>query len=99
MQKPETPREFGTRLRTWRDQKGMSGLKLARLSGLDQGALNAVERGRRPPSQSILEALAATKELELTLDELKAWAALDRIGRDGFTLIARHMPDLLKAIA
>lgn len=86
---------FGSKLREHRDSRGLSGNRLAMLSGLGQALENALELGRRPPSQANLEALAAVAELGAPLEMLQAWADLDKIGQEGIERIKKYAPEAL----
>lgn len=71
---------FGSQLRKWRESQGLSGNKLAQLTGILQGTLAGIELGRRPPSDANLEAIAAVPEMNIAIDRLMAWRDLDKIG-------------------
>lgn len=73
---------FGRLLREKREAVGLSGYRLVKLAALHPANLTAIEKGRRPPSQATLEALASVQELGLSLGDLRAMAALDRLGDD-----------------
>lgn len=87
---------FGERLAQAREVAGLSGYRLVQLSGIAQGNLQAIERGRRPPSDANLAALAAVTELGVTLDQLEAWRDLDKIGGEGgLDRIKAYAPEAL----
>lgn len=88
-------RPFGTLLRARCESRGLTGYRLEPLTGLRSALVYDILNGKRPPSDAIIEALAGVPELGLTLDELRAWRDLDRIGREGLDRIARYLPDLL----
>lgn len=71
----EMQRMFGRRLREVRESKGISGYKLAQLSGIIQQSLSAIEHGKRDPSEANIRALAAVPELGISYETLKAWPA------------------------
>ena len=61
--------EVGRVIRRLREAKGLSGLALARLSGVTQGHLWALEAGKvANPGAAVLQALA--RALGVTVDEL-----------------------------
>jgi transcriptional regulator with XRE-family HTH domain len=83
---------FGQQLREWREQRGLSGNKLAQLSGLAQSVINGIELGRRPPSDQNLEAIVGVPEMDITLDHLRAWRDADKIGgAEGLDRIRRYV--------
>lgn len=86
---------FGSRLKLAREAAGLTGNQLAMRCEVPQGTLSALERGVRPPSEANIEALAAARDLRVTLDQLKAWAALDAAGEEGLALIREHAPEAL----
>lgn len=88
--------EFGERLTKAREAAGLSGYKLVQVTGIAQGNLQAIERGRRSPSDANLEALAAVPELGVTLEQLQAWRDLDRIGLEGIERIRKWVPEVLE---
>ena len=53
-----TPEDVGTRLRTAREQKGLSQSELAAKTGLQPSAISHFETGRRAPSFENLRVLA-----------------------------------------
>lgn len=73
---------FGTLLRQHREAAGVTGYRITKESGFHGPTLIAVEKGLRGPSPANLEALASVPELGLSLETLRAWAALDRLGED-----------------
>ena len=56
---------FGSYLRSIRSARGISTRELARISGVSQGAICDVERGRRIAGKGILTKLAKALELDL----------------------------------
>lgn len=50
------------------------------MCGLPSGLFSNWKSGKRRPSDNDLKKIAAVKELGLTLEELKAWRALDKDG-------------------
>lgn len=86
---------FGEKLVQAREAAGLSGYRLVQLSGIAQGNLQAIERGRRPPSDANLEALAEVAELGVTLEQLLTWRDLDRLGPEGIERIRKYAPEVL----
>lgn len=80
---------FGRSLRAQREKVGLSGNRLAQLSGISQSNLNAIELGKRPPSVANLEALAEVQDLGVSLELLEAWVAADKAGDDGLSKIKK----------
>lgn len=64
----ETTDEFGDRLLAAREKRGLSQTELARLAGLQPGAIGHFERNRRKPSFANVRALA--KALNVASDYL-----------------------------
>ena len=61
-----TPMEhFGQYLRSVRSARGISTRELARISGVSQGAISDLERGRRVAGKGLLTKLAKALELDL----------------------------------
>ena len=58
--------DVGHRLRTLREERGVSMRSLARSSGLSANALSMIERGRTSPSVSTLNKLATALEVPVT---------------------------------
>lgn len=71
---------FGERYRAWRDSKGVSNYLVWKRTGIAESALSNMEKGNYNPSDEVLAQIASVPELELTLDDLKAWKAIDRYG-------------------
>lgn len=65
---PEPTDEFGSRLLAAREKRGLSQTELARLAGLQPGAIGHFERDRRKPSFANVRALA--KALNVASDYL-----------------------------
>lgn len=55
-------------LQKHREEKGLSQLKLAKLTGVSQGTISLIERGKRVPTVFIAKKLAVV--LGLTIDEM-----------------------------
>src|SRR5512138_404296 len=58
--------DVGQRLRSLRDERGISMRALARRSGLSANALSMIERGLTSPSVSTLNKLAVALEVPIT---------------------------------
>ena len=69
--------EIGEFVRRLRDGLGLSGARLAELSGVPQPLLNRVERGERQPTDEVLTKLAPV--LGVPVEELKREALKDRL--------------------
>ena len=61
----EASRSFGSRLRWWRDRRGLSQLDLAGSAGTTQRHLSFLESGRATPGREMILRLAATLDLPL----------------------------------
>jgi transcriptional regulator with XRE-family HTH domain len=59
------PNGFGSRLRWWRDHRGVSQLALAGMAGISQRHLSFVESGRTRPSREMVLRLAAALDVPL----------------------------------
>jgi transcriptional regulator with XRE-family HTH domain len=55
---PRPDLELGARVRSLREARQLSGIELARLSGVTPGAISQIERGRVQPSLTTLRAIA-----------------------------------------
>jgi transcriptional regulator with XRE-family HTH domain len=77
-------------LKEWRTAKRVSQEELARLSGIPQGALSVIERGRRDMTLRSLERIAQALGLEIT--------ALFRTPLAGFHLDRREKEEIARAI-
>jgi len=68
---------FGTRLRNWRIEKGLSIYAIAKATGISASNLVSIEKGRRPASDIVLEKLTQLDALAINYETLKGWQALD----------------------
>jgi transcriptional regulator with XRE-family HTH domain len=59
------PKSFGTRLRWWRERRGLSQLDFAGAAGTSQRHLSFLESGRTAPSQDMVLRLATALDLPL----------------------------------
>jgi transcriptional regulator with XRE-family HTH domain len=59
------PKDFGTRLRWWRERRGLSQLDFAGAAGTSQRHLSFLESGRTAPSQDMVLRLATALDLPL----------------------------------
>lgn len=60
----------------WRQAKGVSAYRLAKLIGVHPSFISNVEANRRPMSEEMMRKLAAIPELGITYTTLKAWKLL-----------------------
>lgn len=86
---------FGEHLKRHREALGVTGYKICQVSGMASSLFTDIEKGRRSPSQANLETLAGVPDLVLSMNQLKAWAALDEIGTEGMDLIKEHAPEAI----
>lgn len=93
-----TSLSFGEKLRQWRQLKGVSTWTIEKQLGIAASNLINIEKGRRPASDDVLNKLASLKELDISLDRLKAWQALSEYGlealRDGLLEAGAGASDL-----
>lgn len=72
---------FYSRLKQIISEKGISFHRLQFLSQVPAPLFSQWKSGKRLPSDNDLEKLARVEELDLSLDRLRAWRALDKEGR------------------
>ena len=70
---------FGRKIKEAREARGISGYRLAQLSGIVGPNLISIEKGRRIPSDENLRSLAAVSELGVSYEQLRAWASADNL--------------------
>ena len=75
-------RTFGQRLKKWREQQNVSGWQIEKITGIPRQNLSQIESGKRGPSEDVLEKLASIQELNLDINTMKAWLAIDAYGQD-----------------
>lgn len=74
---------FGTNLRQRREAAGITGNQLAKLAEIDQSRLSKIERGVLGMSKAEMDRMVQkVPELQTTVDELKAWAAADKVRKE-----------------
>jgi transcriptional regulator with XRE-family HTH domain len=73
---------FGQRLKKWREQQNVSGWQIEKVTGIPRQNLSQIESGKRGPSEDVLEKLASIQELNLDINTMKAWLAIDAYGQD-----------------
>lgn len=81
--------KFGERLRAIREKLGLSGYRVAADAGVDGGLYAKIETGKRHPTDEVLSKLSPV--LGVPLDELKAWANADKLGKDGLEGLKRYV--------
>lgn len=69
---------FGERLRQLRQKHSLSGYKLGILTDRPRQFISNIENGHRPPPDVFLLKLAQIEILNVSYDELKAWALEDK---------------------
>ncbi len=80
---PNTPHHtFGQRLKKWREQHGVSGWQIEKATGIPRQNLSQIESGKRGPSEDVMEKLTSIQELNLDINTMKAWLAIDAFGQD-----------------
>lgn len=65
-QKVSVTEKFGQRIRTLRNERGLSQEQLAELSGLDRTYISGIERGLRNVALRNIEALAKALEVPMS---------------------------------
>lgn len=88
---PQPPSEFGARLRTYREERGLSLSSLAERTKLSKGYLSSLENNHEPrrPSAEVLYALA--QALGVTMSDL--------MGRHLLPAASPHVPASLEEFA
>ena len=71
---------FGEQLTDQLLKTGLTKYRLAKLSGVPESSVINITNSKRRPSDDILEKFAGVEKLSLTLDDLRAWRALDDYG-------------------
>lgn len=82
---------FAENLRNYLDSKELSSHRLAMDLGIPPAVMSKVLTGKRKPPKKFIEALAEAAEVQLSLDELKAWKLLDEYSESQILLAAKHM--------
>jgi transcriptional regulator with XRE-family HTH domain len=59
------PNNFGSRLKKYRLDKGLTGNKLAEIIGISQGSLSEIENGKREPSGKVFYGLAKNTDIDI----------------------------------
>jgi transcriptional regulator with XRE-family HTH domain len=59
------PDNFGSRLKKYRLDKGLTGNKLAEIIGISQGSLSEIENGKREPSGKVFYGLAKNTDIDI----------------------------------
>jgi hypothetical protein len=91
-----TQMTFSENLRKRLDGINIKPYRLALLSGLNVQHCYKIVKGERNPSDETLEELASVRELNLTLDELRAWRSLSKV-KNVSSLLSSIPEDLLLA--
>jgi transcriptional regulator with XRE-family HTH domain len=73
---------FGDNLRKQRQEKQISTWHVMKITGISPSNLVSIEKGRRPASDDVLQKLASIPELDLTVEQMLSWKALDQFGPD-----------------
>lgn len=68
---------FGSKLSEHLNGIGLTKYRLAKLSGIAESSVINIANGKRRPTDDILAKFAAVSELNLALDTLRGWRALD----------------------
>lgn len=86
--------KFGERLKKLREQHSISGYKLGILTERPRQFVSNIENGHRPPPDDFLKKLSEVDVLEITYDELKAWALEDKYTRAQIDLARKNFLSL-----
>lgn len=84
---------FGEKLKKLRQKHSISGYKLGMLTNRPRQFISNIENGHRPPPDQFLKSLADVSILEITYDELKAWALEDKYTRAQISLARKSVDD------
>lgn len=82
---------FGENLRKKRQEKQVSTWHVMKVTGISPSNLVSIEKGRRPASDDVLQKLASVPELDLTVEEMLSWKAIDQFGPDVILKAAREV--------
>jgi SOS-response transcriptional repressor LexA len=66
---------FGKRFKQWRQSKGITAYRLAKLTGVHPSFISNIEAERRPMSEEFMRRIAAQPEFEITFETLRSWKA------------------------
>ncbi len=69
--------DFGVNFLKHLRRKNLSSYKVALSLGIDPALLHKIIKGQRRPSNDVLEKLASIPELELSIEQLRQWRAMD----------------------
>ncbi len=86
---------FGKRFKRRVEERGTTPHAVAMEAGITPSNLYTMISGGRRPSDRDLEKLSAVKKFGTTLDELRAWRALDKVGAEDMDRIRRYVPEAL----
>lgn len=70
---------FSRRLKETLDKAGMSGYRLAQLTGIAHSNMGHIITGKRAPSKENMQAIADVPELGVSFNELRGWADVDGV--------------------
>ncbi len=83
---------FGKRLRDLRKEKGISGYKLAQLSGIPDSHIAVLESGKRAATPAVIAKLAP--HLGISAEEMQSWADADALGPERLATLVAANADL-----
>lgn len=72
---------FSEKLKALREARGLSGYRISAEAGIDRALYARLETGQRLPTDDVISKIAPV--LDVSFDELKAWADYDRLGPAG----------------
>jgi transcriptional regulator with XRE-family HTH domain len=74
---------FSDNLNAHLEHLGITPYRLAMQNQIDPALLNKILNGKRPPSDTILQRLASISELNIDLETLRWWRAMNQYGEPG----------------
>lgn len=89
---------FGERFRQHRKAKGFSLFRLSQALGISEGNLCAIEKDRRPASAAVLKRMAEIPEMEISLQQLRAWQILSEATPDELDCLSEEVEKMKQAV-
>ncbi len=69
----DSKKSFGEHFKAWRQARGVSAYRMAKLTGVHPSFISNIESNRRAMSESYMQKLAAVPEFQLSYETLRAW--------------------------
>lgn len=83
-------KHFGERFKKWRQTKGVSAYRIAKLTGVNPSFISNIEANRRPMSEAFMRKLAAIPELDISFELLQAWKIQSKYARQELHTAYNH---------